>query len=308
MQEQSGKKYLEAKDIFEVADELKQSIEERSGKPNIPTGIEPLDDLIWGVHRKELLIVASRPSQGKTSLTLNMAWNIAKSGCNVLYASLEMSAVSCLERILCCEFEINGWRLRKGYEEERKKAISSMDKLKSRLISYPITILDDVCYKREELSGTLLKYRADVFFIDHLQRISSAGYRSRQECLADYVQECKKTAMEYNLSVVLASQINRQGSEAGNAMDFMKGTGEIEEAGDTILQLNWVGREKMRKDPEDVTVDIGEYQIGVIKQRHGAIDSAKLRFDVANYRFLPWEEKTITFTPKVYPYEQALSD
>jgi replicative DNA helicase len=300
MQGQIVKEFGASKDIFEVADELKLSIEERDGKPKLPTGIEPLDELIWGVHRKELLVIASRPSQGKTSLTLAVAWNLAKQNIKTLYISLEMSACSCLERILCNEFEINGWRLRKGYQEEREKAMANIDRLKSRLLTNPITVLDDICFKREQLEQVLKLHKPDVFFIDHLQRISSAGYKSRQECLADYVQECKRQAMIHNCSAILASQINRQGSEASNAMDFMKGTGETEEAADTLLALKWVGRDKMQKDPEDPSVDIGEYQVSVLKQRHGAIDTAKLRFDVAHYRFQPWEENKIIDPPKVY--------
>ena len=302
MQGQKESAFGASKDIFEVADELQQSIVERTGNPKLPTGIEPLDDLIWGVHRKELLVIASRPSQGKTSLTLALAWNLAKFGAKVTYISLEMSASSCLERILCNEFEINGWRLRKGFQEEREKAIASMDKLRSRLTTYPLTLLDDVGFKSSELSSIISLNKADIFFVDHLQRISSAGYKSRQECLADYVQECKRQAMAQNCCAILASQINRQGSEAGNAMDFMKGTGETEEAADTLLALKWIGRDKIQKDPEDPFADIGEYQVSVLKQRHGAIDTAKLRFDVAHYRFQPWEESISlsVHAPKVY--------
>ena len=289
-------KSLATKDIFEVADELEKSLQQRTEKPLLPTGLEPLDELIWGVHRKELLVIASRPSQGKTSLTLNVAWNLAKQNKKILYISLEMAASACLERILCNEFNINGWRLRKGFPEEREMAMSSMDKLKSRLMLYPITIVDDVCFIKDELEETIMLNKAEVFFVDHLQRISSRGYNKRHECLADYVQECKRQAMIHNCSAVLASQINRQGSGEGNAMDFMKGTGEIEEAADTLLQLNWTGRDKLQKDPENLSIDLGEYYIRVIKQRHGAIDSARVLFNVANYKFEPYPEAAKTFT------------
>lgn len=295
MQDNLENKSLATKDIFEVADELEKSLKERTEKPLLPTGIEPLDDLIWGVHRKELLVIASRPSQGKTSLTLNVAWNLAKLNKKILYISLEMSASSCLERILCNEFEINGWRLRKGFPQEREMAMSSMDKLKSRLMLYPITILDDACFTKNELEDTIKLNRAEVFFVDHLQRISSRGYKNRHECLADYVQECKRQAMQQDCCAILASQINRQGSGEGNAMDFMKGTGEIEEGADTLLQLNWTGRDKLQKNPEDLSIDLGEYHIKVIKQRHGAIDSAKVMFNVANYKFEQYPEAN-TFT------------
>lgn len=285
MQEQSELKSLAHKDIFTVADELSVAINERKGVPQLPTGLEDLDNIIWGVHKKELLIIAARPSQGKTSLSVQIAWNLAKSGNRVLFVSLEMSSHSVLERILCNEFEVKGWLLRKGDEQERFKALLCLEQLKSRLMMYPLTIVDDWGFKSEHLEALVRLNKADILIVDHLQRISTSGYKSRQECLADYVQECKAVAMRNNCAVVLASQINRMGADAKNAMNFVKGTGEAEEAADTLISCNWIGRSKAMESPYDETVQKGEYQISVDKQRHGPVDFITLDFDVQYYRF-----------------------
>jgi replicative DNA helicase len=285
MQGQNALKSLATKDIFLVADELSEALKDRSDKPRLPVGIKDLDEIIWGVHRKELLIVASRPSQGKTSLTVNMAWNLAKLGKKVVYVSLEMSAHSVLERILCNEFSIDGWRLRKGFTEQLIEARQSMDKMRSRLLTYPLTIIDDHGFKANELDELVTMNGAEILFIDHLQRISMAGYKSRQECLADYVQETKRVAMRNNCAVILASQINRAGDGQDNAMSNLKGTGEQEEAADTLLQLRWIGRENFFKDPKNPMVDRKEYQINILKQRHGPVEGITVDFDVEYYRF-----------------------
>lgn len=286
MQDNPESKPLATKDIFTVADELIGSLKTRTGFPEIPTGIHSLDSIIWGLHRKELLVMGARPSQGKTSLAVNVAWNVAKTGKKVLYLSLEMSAHSVLEKILCNEFNIDGWRLRKGQSEALDHARNSLDKLKSRLVVSPITITDNLGFKTLELDELFNLTGPDVVFIDHLQRISLGGQRNRQECLADYVQACKTLAMKYNFACVLASQINRQGSASENAMDFMKGTGEIEEAADTLLQLKWIGRDNFFADPDNKFVDKKEYNVNIIKQRHGPIEGVTLDFDVSHYRFL----------------------
>lgn len=286
MQDSPELKQSANKDIFTVADELLGSLETRTGIPEMPTGISSLDNIIWGLHRKELLVLGARPSQGKTSLAVNIAWNVAKTGKKVLYLSLEMSAHSVLEKILCNEFNISGWSLRKGNPDSLDLARKSIDKLRSRLIVSPITITDNIGFRIPELDELFGLNGPDVVFIDHLQRISLGGQRNRQEVLADYVQACKTLSMKYNFACVLASQINRQGSTSENAMDFMKGTGEIEEAADTLLQLRWIGRDNFFKDPENTMVDKKEYIVNIIKQRHGPIEGVTLDFDVSHYRFL----------------------
>jgi replicative DNA helicase len=285
MQGKSELNHLVHKDIFLVADELGEAIKERSGTPQMPTGMEDLDNIIWGVHRKELLIIAARPSQGKTSLSVQIAWNLAKAGKKVLFVSLEMSSHAVLERILCNEFLIKGWLLRKGDEEERQKAIACIDQLKARLMTYPLTIVDDWGFKADHLEQLVRLNQADVLVVDHLQRISSNGYKSRQECLADYVQECKAVAMRNNCATILASQINRQGADQKSSMNFVKGTGEAEEAADTLISCNWIGRAKAIESPYDETIQKGEYQISVDKQRHGPVDFVTLDFDVQYYKF-----------------------
>ena len=75
----------------EVLDSLVKNIAQRTSKPKYPTGMASLDNLTWGVHKKELTVIGGRPSHGKTSLSLNMAWGLAKNKVPTIFLSLEMS-------------------------------------------------------------------------------------------------------------------------------------------------------------------------------------------------------------------------
>ena len=123
---------MDRKPSIEIFDSVIESIQKRTGRPEMPTGLKNLDDLIWGIHPKELTIIAARPSQGKTSLATQIAWNLA-SACPVLFLSLEMSSESVMERVFCNEMELNGWKLRTG--DARQQALDMQDRFKSRLLS-----------------------------------------------------------------------------------------------------------------------------------------------------------------------------
>ena len=110
------------KSKIEIVESLKQNLSTRTSSPKIPTGIKSLDDLIWGVHKKELLVLAARPSHGKTSLALNIAWAIAKQDIPTIFLSLEMSSEAIYERLMCIEFGLHAWKLRIGDVLEIKKS------------------------------------------------------------------------------------------------------------------------------------------------------------------------------------------
>jgi replicative DNA helicase len=263
---------------IEVLDTLIQDIQKRTGTPKMPTGIEALDTLTWGVHTGELMVIAGRPSHGKTSLLLNMAWGLAKNGVPTIVDSLEMSVSAILERLLCIEFGIHGWRLRTGDMNEIKKAEGSHMKMNSRLLSAPIEIFDNVGKSIESVEKQLNEMKPSALFIDYAQKISKKGYSSKYEALSEYVVRLQSLAIEHNCAIVLASQISRGGSKLEDATDYMKGSGEIEESADCLLQCEWPYRNK----PE--TADPKEYIIRATKQRHGPCSYSILNFDAGTFR------------------------
>lgn len=267
------------KSKIEIVESLISNISTRTTKPRYQTGIRDLDDLIWGVHKKELLVIGARPSHGKTSLSVNMAWGLAKNGVSTIFLSLEMSVESIIERIMCIEFELHGWKLRTGEVEEIKKAKSFQDKFASRLLNAPIEIFEDKGKTIQSVEEVLKNMKPEVLFIDYAQKISSKGM-SKYDALSEYVVRLQSLAIEYDCAIILNSQINRGGSNQENATDFMKGSGEIEESADTLLQCKWLIRDKPEYE------DRKEFIVRAIKQRHGPCSSCTLNFDATTFKFL----------------------
>lgn len=260
---------LSTNDIFA---KVLRDLKIRTSEPKYPIGIEEIDDLIWGLHRKELLIIGARPSNGKTSLALFIAWQIAKQNSAVIFDSLEMSKESIVERILCMEFGLSGWKLRKGDRAEIQKAEDLSLKFNSRLINSKLEIIDDRGKNIKEIEQILVDYQPDFLFIDHAQKISQKGYGNKYEALAEYANTLQSLAIEHDCGIVLNSQINRGG-------EFLKGSGDLEEAADTFLKCEW----KIKENPEHN--DPKEYEIDVKKQRHGPCSFTTIDFDAGSFRF-----------------------
>jgi len=255
-----------------IFDEVIKNIGLRGSVPEFPTGIEDLDNIIWGVWRKELLIIGARPSHGKTSLSLQIAWNLAKAGKKVVFNSLEMSKENIIERLTCLEFGINGFKLRKGFPEEVQKFRDCQDKMRARLLTVSFEVVDYTGRNINQSEEILKKFNPEIFVVDHAQKISSKGYASKYEALSDFVNRLQDFAITYNCAIILNSQINRGGN-------FLKGAGELEESADTLLFCNWICKEK----PDHL--DRQEYQIQVEKQRHGACDYTTINFDASCFKF-----------------------
>ena len=274
------------KSKIEIVNSIKNSISTRTSTPKFPTGIYAIDELTWGVHKKELMVIAARPSHGKTSLSLNMAWGLAKQGIPTIFLSLEMSAEAIYERLMCIEFGLHAWKLRIGDVNEIKKSMEIMDKFTSRLLTSPIEIFEDKGRTIGSVEEVLKEMEPGVLFIDYAQKISSKGYGGKYEALSDYVVRLQSLAIQYDCAIILNSQINRGGAKQENATDFLKGSGELEESADCLLQCQWCYRD----DP--MRLDTKEFIVKAVKQRHGPCSYAKLDFDAASFRFLERQENS----------------
>lgn len=263
----------------EIIEKLYSDLNTRTGVPKMPTGIEDIDRLTWGVHKGELMVVAARPSMGKTSLMLNMAWGLSKNGKSVIFASLEMSKMAIYERVLCIEFLLHGWKLRTGELNEIRNAHDIKDKFLSRLITAPFEVFDDRAKSIEDVEKLLEEFHPEALFIDYIQKISSKGSPNKYEAISNYVVKLQSLAIKHNCAIVLSSQLNRGGSGVENAVDNMKGSGEIEESADTLLQCRWLAREDSNR------LDHKEYIVNAIKQRHGPCDYVVLDFNAGSFSF-----------------------
>src|SRR3990167_2143242 len=244
---------------FQILESLEKNVKERTQHPKYPFGLNQIDKLIWGFHKKELLVIGARPSNGKTSFALQGAWNLGKLRFGVVFVSLEMGKENIMERICCNEFSINGWKLRQGNLDEIKKFEESVPKFNARALSAKFEIIDYAGRTIKEIEEIIEFFKPEFLFIDHAQKITSVGYGNKYEALSDYVNSLQDLAIRNDCGIILNSQINRGG-------EFLKGSGDLEEAADTLIYCTW----KIKNS--EACEDQKEFNIQVEKQRHGACD------------------------------------
>jgi replicative DNA helicase len=257
----------------EILDSLSRDVDQRTKTPRLPTGLPSLDRIIFGVHKKELCVIAGRPSHGKSALSLSICWNLAKNGKKVIFMPLEMSRENTYERIICSEYNISNIRLRQGEDDAREKFYLALADFHERFGEAQFEVIERVGKSIRTIEETIGHFNPDVICVDHVQKISTKGYSSKYEALSEFMNQIQEVAIKHNIAVIATSQL-------GRSEEFAKGAGEIEENADCLISINW----KVRKDPQ--YSDNKEYDIVVSKQRHGPCDYCVVNFDGSTYMIL----------------------
>lgn len=277
------------KSALTLCEELVSSLASRSSTPTYPTGLADLDAQIFGLHPGELTVISARPSHGKTSLALQMAWHLASVGRRVIFVSLEMSAASVLERIFAQELQLPGWRLRKG--EGIATALGVTDKFRARLLTRSFEILDQEGYTIDRIERVLEELRPECLFIDHVQKITRRGFASKYDALAQYINRLQTLAIAYRCVIVMNSQLSRGATREESGLDYHKGAGEIEENADCVLTCRWLLRHHRQLGLTSVEPPPNKYLIRIEKQRYGPTDDVYVFFDPVTYSFRNWREE-----------------
>lgn len=278
-------------EVFEQIEELKNRVQRGEGDivTGIPTGFYSLDRITSGLHRSELVIVAARPSMGKSSFAANLATKIAlKHDAAVAIFSLEMSKEQLANRILCSEAMVDLQKVRTGQisDEEWEKLVQAAGELsRSRLI------FDD----EPDLTPRLLRAKArrmkreygiDVIFIDYLQLMSSKSrnYESRQQEITEISRSLKLLARELNITVVALSQLSRaveQREDKRPRLSDLRESGAIEQDADLVMFLYRDAYYKRKKETEEKNIlnEPHEAELIIGKQRNGPVGTVKLVFN-----------------------------
>ena len=279
--------------IKEVVRESFQEIENLHHNPGalsgIRTGFDDLDGRLGGLHNGDLIIVAARPSMGKTSLMLSMVQNVAiDSKLPVAVFSLEMSKQQLALRMLCSEARVDNHRLRQGIVQ--KHEWPNLTKAASLLTSAPIYIDDtpgiNVLEMRAKARRLKMEKGLRLVVVDYLQLMNSATrVENRQQEISTISRALKGLAKELDVPVVSLSQLSRAvESRAGNRrpmLSDLRESGAIEQDADVVIFLY---REEVydRECSEDLR-GVAEVIIG--KQRNGPIGEVKLKFFAEYTRF-----------------------
>jgi replicative DNA helicase len=255
----------------------------------ISTGFAKFDDLSGGMHGGELLILAGRPSMGKTALALNIAQHVAlKLKQTVAIFSLEMSKESLLTRMLCAAARVDSQRFRAGYltQEERRKLHHAL----TELVDAPLYVDDTPGVHLMDMHAKLRRLQVErhhvgLVIVDYLQLMTGRGrFENRVQEVSALSRGMKLLAKELNVPMLVLSQLsraveNRQGDHRPQLSDLRE-SGSIEQDADLV---GFIFREEVyNKDREDLR---GLAELIVAKQRNGPVGTVNLVFLHAQTKF-----------------------
>ncbi|WP_024747829.1 replicative DNA helicase [Levilactobacillus namurensis] len=294
MRSQSGFKPI--RDVLNTTfEDINELAEKGDAITGLSTGYAELDKMTTGLHDDELMILAARPAVGKTAFALNIAQNVGtKTDKTVAIFSLEMSAESLVNRMLCAEGSIDANHLRTGQlsEDEWQNLIVAMGSLAKASIYIDDTAgnkITEIRAKCRRLAKE--KQNLGLIVIDYLQLIEGTNHESRQQEVSDISRQLKKLAKELHVPVIALSQLSRgveQRQDKRPVLSDIRESGSIEQDADIVSFLyrdDYYEREGddadggNDSDPRDEgDQDVGEVEVIIEKNRSGPRGTVKLLF------------------------------
>ena len=277
--------------IKHLLTETFENIESRKGShiTGLPTSFVELDQLLCGLHPGEMIVVAGRPSMGKTSFALNVAEHIgADENLPVAVFSLEMSRQQLVERILCSRAKVDSQQVRKGMVSTEQHA--ELSRVGGELYEKPIFIDDTPgltpLMLRAKCRRLKSQHNVQCIFVDYLQLMAMGGQvESRQQEISTISRYLKAMARELEIPVMVLSQLNRssEGREDHRPrMSDLRESGCIEQDADVVLLLH---REDYYNKGREEFNETNTAEVIVAKQRNGPTDTVRLYFDGRFTRF-----------------------
>jgi replicative DNA helicase len=279
-----------------------------AGIVGVPTGLTDLDDRLGGLHKSDLLIIAGRPSMGKTALATNIAYNAAKKiqddnkKSTVAFFSLEMSSEQLSTRILAEQSRIKSNDIRRGKisEDQFDKFIETS----KDIAELPLYIDETPAITIAALSNRARRikrlYGLDLVVVDYIQLMRASNFKDgRVQEISEITQGLKALAKELSVPVLALSQLSRaveQRDDKKPQLSDLRESGSIEQDADVVM---FVYRESYyieRKEPRPATVEHAEWQakmnevsnlaeIIIGKQRHGPTGNVMLEFEAMFTKF-----------------------
>jgi len=278
------------------------------GIVGVPSGLTDLDDRLGGMHKSDLLIIAGRPSMGKTALATNIAFNAAKKIQNdgrkssIAFFSLEMSSEQLSTRILAEQSRIKSNDIRRGRISEEQfdkfietsKDISELPLYIDETPSISIAALSNRARRIKRLYGL------DMVVVDYIQLMKAANFKEgRVQEISAITQGLKALAKELSVPVLALSQLSRaveQRDDKKPQLSDLRESGSIEQDADVVMFVYREAYYLERKEPRPATVEHAEWQakmsevsnlaeIMISKQRHGPTGNIMLEFEAMFTKF-----------------------
>lgn len=257
----------------------------------VSTGFRSLDNILSGFQPSDLVILAARPSMGKTALALNIAQNIAQKGFSVGVISLEMSKEQLVERMFCSLLSVDSWKMRTGKltDEDFSRIGAVMDEMNSMKIYIDDSIGNSISELKAKARRLKMENGLDFLVIDYLQLMSgSASYSTnRVQEISEISRALKALARDLSIPILALSQLSRAVElrpQKIPQLSDLRESGAIEQDADVVMML-------YREDYyEEDTDRKGITDLYIRKHRNGPIGHVELAFKKAQLKFLDIEK------------------
>lgn len=296
--------FLPIDDLLAEAFERIDELHKQSGKlRGTPTGFTELDNLLAGLQKSDLVILASRPSVGKTSLALDIARQVAiKPKVPVGVFSLEMSKEQLVDRMLCAEANVDLWKMRTGKLSDREEDddFSRIGHAMGVLSEAPIYIDDSASLNVMEIKTKVRRLQLEkglgLAVVDYLQLMEGRGKYgdNRVQEVTEITRALKMIARELNIPVLALSQLSRvveQSRPAIPKLSHLRESGSIEQDADVVMFIYRKAVDRNYK-PEDIPENERHLaEIYIAKHRNGPTGRVKLFFDESKVSFRSLDKK-----------------
>ncbi|MCX8007552.1 MAG: replicative DNA helicase [Coriobacteriia bacterium] len=291
--------FLPIKELLKTGFEQIEVLAERKEHvTGVPTGFPDLDEILAGLHKGDLIILAARPSVGKTALALNIAVEAARKSHPVAIFSLEMSAEQLVQRLLCAEARVDSHRLRTGYLSDADWP--ALVDAAGRLGEMPLWVDDtpsaSIVEIRAKARRLFRNVQEGLIVIDYLQLMQPQNRRSenRQQDVADISRGLKILAKELNVPVIALSQLSRavEQRKGRPVLSDLRESGAIEQDADVVM---FIHRDVYGRRGDDDGDDFGRddmpekgtAEIIVAKHRNGPTGICKVTYLDRYTKFAP---------------------
>jgi replicative DNA helicase len=274
--------------VKESFPKIEQLFEHKSFITGIATGFTEVDKMTRGFQRGDLIIVAARPSMGKTSLVLNIAQHVATAGSVAGFFSLEMSKEQLFMRMLASEAKIDNYRLMSGQigQKEYGQITHALETLSDARLYIDDTPGIGALEMRAKARRLQAEHGLDLLAIDYIQLMTGRGrYENRTLELASISRSLKGLAKELNVPIVVLSQLSRAPearSDKRPQLADLRESGALEQDADVVILIF---REEMYKQDNEPSESDGIAELIVAKQRNGPTGLIKLAFLRQQTRF-----------------------
>lgn len=271
--------------VMGALESIEQLWERRGGITGISTGFAELDRMTNGLHDGEMVVIAARPSMGKTALAMNIAEHVAiSSKLPVAVFSLEMSSQQLVQRLLCSRARVNLQKVREGFLAERD--FPSLTAAASKLAEAEIYIDDSAGLSILELRAKARRLKSQkgiqLIVVDYLQLLRSMTRRAqdnRQLEISEISAGLKGLAKELKIPIIVLAQLNRQPEARSGGkprLSDLRESGSIEQDADLVGLLV---RPELYEEDEDARAEkAGEAELIIAKQRNGPVGEVALTF------------------------------